>query len=111
MVINKLSADKQLSNEQDLVLKNAGYDVERLKNGRKLVLITGHRRENFGDGFINMCKAICDLKKMYADVDFVYPMHLILMLENLFMKFSVKICVIYRICFLLNLFNIWSLFI
>lgn len=76
MVINKLSADKQLSNEQDLVLKNAGYDVERLKNGRKLVLITGHRRENFGDGFINMCKAIRDLKNMYADVDFVYPMHL-----------------------------------
>lgn len=76
MVINKLSADKQLSNEQDLVLKNAGYDVERLKNGRKLVLITGHRRENFGAGFINMCKAIRDLKNMYADVDFVYPMHL-----------------------------------
>ena len=57
-------------------MKSAGYDVERLANGRKLVLITGHRRENFGDGFISMCTAIKDLTKKYPDVDFVYPMHL-----------------------------------
>ena len=54
----------------------AGYDVNRLANGKKLVLVTGHRRENFGDGFISMCKAIKTLTEKYPDVDFVYPMHL-----------------------------------
>ena len=58
------------------ILKDAGYDVNRLSDGKKLVLITGHRRENFGDGFINMCTAIKDLSHKYPDVDFVYPMHL-----------------------------------
>ncbi len=76
LVVNKLNEDIILAQEQDKVLKNAGYDVRRLDNGRKLVLITGHRRENFGDGFINMCTAIRDLKNKYPDVDFVYPMHL-----------------------------------
>ena len=57
-------------------MAQAGYDVNRLANGKKLVLITGHRRENFGDGFINMCTAIHDLTQKYPDVDFVYPMHL-----------------------------------
>ncbi|MBR6455379.1 MAG: UDP-N-acetylglucosamine 2-epimerase (non-hydrolyzing), partial [Prevotella sp.] len=57
-------------------LKNAGYDATRLADGKKLVLITGHRRENFGDGFIQMCTAIKDLTQKYPDVDFVYPMHL-----------------------------------
>ena len=57
-------------------LKSYGYDVNRLSNGKKLVLITGHRRENFGDGFINMCRAIQALTNKYPDVDFVYPMHL-----------------------------------
>ncbi len=76
MVVNKLNSDKNLAAEQDEVLRKAGYDIERLKNGKKLVLITGHRRENFGDGFINMCTAIRDLKDKYSDVDFVYPMHL-----------------------------------
>jgi UDP-N-acetylglucosamine 2-epimerase (non-hydrolysing) len=57
-------------------LKNAGYDTERLLLGKKLVLITGHRRENFGDGFINICVAIKSLTKKYPEVDFVYPMHL-----------------------------------
>ena len=60
----------------ETVLKNAGYDTGRLVDGRKLVLITGHRRENFGDGFIHMCTAIKDLTHKYPDVDFVYPMHL-----------------------------------
>ena len=55
---------------------NAGYDVKRLINGKKLVLITGHRRENFGDGFIRMVTAMKDLSEKYSDVDFVYPMHL-----------------------------------
>lgn len=76
LVVNKLNGDDALRKEQDEVLYRAGYDVTRLKNGRKLVLITGHRRENFGDGFINMCTAIRDLKNKYPEVDFVYPMHL-----------------------------------
>ena len=76
MVVNKLRNNKILATEQDVVLLNAGYDVKRLANGRKLVLITGHRRENFGDGFIRMVTAIRDLKNKYPKVDFVYPMHL-----------------------------------
>ena len=76
MVVNKLKSDKALAAEQVQVLAHAGYDVKRLDNGRKLVLITGHRRENFGEGFISMCTAIKDLVAKYPDVDFVYPMHL-----------------------------------
>ena len=76
MVVNKLKNDKVLANEQINVLKNAGYDVTRLDGGKKLVLITGHRRENFGDGFISMVTAMKDLSEKYPDVDFVYPMHL-----------------------------------
>ena len=75
-VVNKLNSDKALKEKQDDVLKEAGYDVSRLKSGKKLVLITGHRRENFGDGFINMCTAIRDLTNKYPEIDFVYPMHL-----------------------------------
>ncbi len=76
LVVNKLKSDIELAKEQGAVLAAAGYDVTRLANGRKLVLITGHRRENFGDGFIRMVTAIRDLKNKYPDVDFVYPMHL-----------------------------------
>ena len=76
LVVNKLKNDKELAQEQEAVLSEAGYDVKRLSGGRKLVLITGHRRENFGDGFIRMVTAIRDLKNKYPDVDFVYPMHL-----------------------------------
>ena len=76
MVVDKIKRDKSLDTELESLLKNAGYDVNRLVNGKKLVLITGHRRENFGDGFINMCTAIKDLTRKYPDVDFVYPMHL-----------------------------------
>jgi len=76
MVVDKLKTDKQLAAEQIQVLKTAGYDVTRLDNGKKLVLITGHRRENFGDGFISMVTAMKDLSEKYPDVDFVYPMHL-----------------------------------
>ena len=75
-VVDKIKNDAALNNELKDVLSNAGYDVNRLNNGKKLVLITGHRRENFGDGFINMCTAIKDLTNKYPDVDFVYPMHL-----------------------------------
>ena len=75
-VVDKIKNDEALNNELKDILYKAGYDVCRLENGRKLVLITGHRRENFGDGFINMCTAIKDLTKKYPDVDFVYPMHL-----------------------------------
>lgn len=76
MVVNKIKQDQHLGEELKGLLSSAGYDVDRLKDGRKLVLITGHRRENFGDGFINMCTAIKDLTEKYPDVDFVYPMHL-----------------------------------
>ena len=75
-VVDKIKNDEALNNELKGVLNKAGYDVNRLDNGRKLVLITGHRRENFGDGFISMCTAIKDLTNKYPDVDFVYPMHL-----------------------------------
>lgn len=76
MVVNKLKNDETLAKEQKEILKQAGYDINRLADGKKLVLITGHRRENFGDGFIHMVTAIKDLKNKYPDVDFVYPMHL-----------------------------------
>ncbi len=76
MVVDRLQSDKALAEEQDKVLLDSGYDVSRLKDGKKLVLITGHRRENFGDGFIRMVTAMKDLSEKYADVDFVYPMHL-----------------------------------
>lgn len=75
-VVDKIKNTESLSAELSAKLKTAGYDVERLSNGKKLILITGHRRENFGDGFINMCTAIRDLTNKYPDVDFVYPMHL-----------------------------------
>jgi len=76
MVVDKLKNDKALADEQIKVLADAGYDVTRLDGGKKLVLITGHRRENFGEGFINMVTAMKDLSEKYPDVDFVYPMHL-----------------------------------
>lgn len=76
LVVNKLKTDAELAKEQDAILLNAGYDVTRLADGKKLVLITGHRRENFGDGFIRMVTAMKDLSEKYPDVDFVYPMHL-----------------------------------
>lgn len=76
LVVDKLKSDKELADEQIQVLKTAGYDVIRLDDGKKLVLITGHRRENFGDGFISMVTAMKDLSEKYPDVDFVYPMHM-----------------------------------
>ncbi len=76
MVVDKFKTNTTLVDKQITILKKAGYDVKRLANGKKLVLITGHRRENFGDGFISMCMAIRDLKDKYPHIDFVYPMHL-----------------------------------
>ena len=82
MVVERLKSNQALAQEQDKILLAAGYDVSRLGNSqqstvnRKLVLITGHRRENFGDGFISMVTAMKDLSEKYPDVDFVYPMHL-----------------------------------
>ena len=76
MVVDRLQNDSALAKEQEVILQRAGYDVTRLADGRRLVLITGHRRENFGEGFINMVTAIKDLTKQYPEVDFVYPMHL-----------------------------------
>lgn len=76
MVVEKLKTDETLAKEQVKILAHAGYDVRRLNEGKKLVLITGHRRENFGDGFIRMVTAMKDLSEKYPEVDFVYPMHL-----------------------------------
>ena len=75
-VTKKLKSSDAMQVELTDFLKTAGYDVTRLANGKKLVLITGHRRENFGDGFISMCSAIKALNEKYPDADFVYPMHL-----------------------------------
>jgi len=76
MVVERIKNDKTLDFGLNCSLIKAGYDVDRLNEGKKLVLITGHRRENFGEGFINICKAIKALVEKYPDVDFVYPMHL-----------------------------------
>lgn len=76
MVTQKLKSSDSMQMDLTAQLMGAGYDVNRLQNGRKLVLITGHRRENFGDGFLSMCSAIRHLNGKYPDVDFVYPMHL-----------------------------------
>ena len=76
MVVEKLNTDGILAKEQDKILFDAGYDISRLSGGKKLVLITGHRRENFGEGFIRMVTAMKDLSEKYPEVDFVYPMHL-----------------------------------
>lgn len=75
-VVDRIKNDRSLDAELEEVLRHAGYDVNCLADGRPLVLITGHRRENFGDGFINMCTAIKQLTERYPNVDFVYPMHL-----------------------------------
>lgn len=75
-VVDKIKQDQTLDAQLANILKEAGYDVDRLDGGRRLVLITGHRRENFGEGFIHMCTAIRDLAHRYPNVDFVYPMHL-----------------------------------
>lgn len=76
LVVDRIKNDRKLAEEQKKALIVAGYDVERLVNGKKLVLITGHRRENFGEGFISMVTAMKDLSEKYPEVDFVYPMHL-----------------------------------
>ena len=76
MVVEKLKNDPVLAKEQECILLQAGYNMSRLDHDKKLVLITGHRRENFGDGFIRMVTAMKDLSEKYPDVDFVYPMHL-----------------------------------
>ncbi len=76
IVVNRMKNDPELVAEIDEGIKRMGYDIKRLSAGRKMVLITGHRRENFGDGFLSICNAIKDLSEKYKDVDFVYPMHL-----------------------------------
>ena len=75
-VVDRIKSDRALSQTLSEELLHSGYDVNRLSQGKKLVLITGHRRENFGDGFMRICKAIKTLVEQYPVVDFVYPMHL-----------------------------------
>ena len=74
-VVAKIQTDN-LGDSLNAQIAACGYDLTRLDNGRRLILITGHRRENFGDGFRNICNAIRDLAIKFPDVDFVYPMHL-----------------------------------
>ena len=76
IVTNRIKSDIKIESNLIDLLKIKGYDPLRTSIGRKLVLITGHRRENFGTGFVNICRAIKQLAQMYLDVDFVYPMHL-----------------------------------
>ena len=76
MVVSKLSEDAALASEVANRISEMGYDVKRLDGAKRMVLITGHRRENFGEGFLNICHAIKHLAEQYPDVDFVYPMHL-----------------------------------
>lgn len=76
LVVEKIRIEPSLSGQLREQLKAAGYDTVRLQHGKKLVLITGHRRENFGKGFVHMCNAIKTLTEKYPEVDFVYPMHL-----------------------------------
>ena len=76
IVVDRIRGDASLNRSLGEKLSDAGYDIDRLSNGKKLVLITGHRRENFGEGFINICTAIKDLTAKYPNADFVYPMHL-----------------------------------
>ena len=76
MVIDKIKGNGELEIELAGLLNKNGYDISRLSGGRKMVLITGHRRENFGEGFVQICRAIKDLTLKYPEVDFIYPMHL-----------------------------------
>lgn len=75
-MVNKIRSDSKLEFFVRQEIKQTGYDTTRLSGRRKMVLITGHRRENFGEGFLNICHAIGTLAHQYPDVDFVYPMHL-----------------------------------
>lgn len=75
-VVSKIKNTPDLEEDLKKSLRESGYEINRVGNGKKLVLITGHRRENFGDGFISMCKAIKALTEKYPDIDFIYPMHL-----------------------------------
>ena len=75
-VVNKIHSEQGLLDSLGDSVRNYGYDIDRLTTGKRLVLITGHRRENFGDGFLNICHAIRSLSNKYSEVDFVYPVHL-----------------------------------
>ncbi len=76
LVIKKFASNPILATTTENAIKSNGYDISRLASGRKMVLITGHRRENFGDGFLSICHAIKQLGQKYPSIDFVYPMHL-----------------------------------
>lgn len=75
-VVAKIESDKELDASLAESIKGMGYDCSRIDAGHRMVLITGHRRENFGEGFLNICRAIQRLAQRYPDIDFVYPMHL-----------------------------------
>lgn len=76
LVVDRIASDDALANGLDKMLDDAGYDCRRIRGGRRMVLVTGHRRENFGDGFLSICRALKSLAETHTDTDFVYPMHL-----------------------------------
>lgn len=76
LVVDRMASDDALANGLDKMLDDAGYDCRRIRGGRRMVLVTGHRRENFGDGFLSICRALKSLAETHTDTDFVYPMHL-----------------------------------
>lgn len=102
-VVKKIKENQSLRKELEGILSGAGYDVSRLIGAKKLILITGHRRENFGEGFIHICTAIRDLAQKYPNVDFVYPMHLNPNVRKPIHEVFGKTCQVWAICFLLNL--------
>lgn len=75
-IINKIESSPAMKDQLYRKILDSGYDLKRLDNQKRLILITGHRRENFGEGFINICHALKSLSEKYPQVDFVYPMHL-----------------------------------
>ena len=75
-VIEKINKSTSLQKELEKILRDSGYDINRLEEGRRVIVITGHRRENFGDGFISICNSIKTLATEFPSIDFVYPMHL-----------------------------------
>lgn len=75
-VVNKIKSDELLNIKLKEEIRTFGYDIDRLQKNRRMVLITGHRRENLGEGFIHVAQAIQELSTQFPNVDFVYPMHL-----------------------------------
>ncbi len=75
LALNKIESDSETRNSLDNTLLDKGYDIKRLKE-KQLILVTGHRRENHGQGFVNICHALKQISEKYPNADIVYPVHL-----------------------------------